>query len=107
MLLRRCYLIVVFVIAGCGGDGPTARSGPPQAAGTYTGGLYTILASLWSMLKRAHKDTFHKLSPKHLQRYVDEFAANQGIREMDTIDQMRHVVAGLVGRRLLYRDLTA
>ena len=24
--------------------------------------------SFWPMLKRAHKGTFHKLSPKHLQR---------------------------------------
>ena len=31
----------------------------------------------------------------------------QNIREMDTIDQMRHVVAGMVGRRLMYRDLVA
>ena len=30
--------------------------------------------SFWSMLKRAHKGTFHKMSPKHLQRYVNEFA---------------------------------
>ena len=30
--------------------------------------------SFWSMLKRAHKGTFHKLSPKHLDRYV------QGVR---------------------------
>ena len=29
------------------------------------------------------------------------------IRDMDTVDQMAHVVAGMVGRRLLYRDLTA
>ncbi len=26
--------------------------------------------SFWSMLKRAHKGTFHKISPKHLNRYV-------------------------------------
>ena len=26
------------------------------------------------MLKRAHKGTFHKISPKHLDRYVTEFA---------------------------------
>ena len=26
--------------------------------------------SFWSMLKRAHKGTFHKISPKHLDRYV-------------------------------------
>ena len=63
--------------------------------------------SFWSMLKRAHKGTFHKLSPKHLQRYVNEFAGRQNIRELDTIDQMAHIVAGLVGRRLLYRDLIA
>ena len=65
------------------------------------------IESFWSMLKRAHKGTFHKLSAKHLQRYVNEFAAKQNTRQMDTIDQMRHLVAGLVGRRLMYRDLTA
>ena len=30
--------------------------------------------SFWSMLKRAHKGTFHRLSAKHLQRYVNESA---------------------------------
>ena len=63
--------------------------------------------SFWSMLKRAHKGTFHKISPKHLQRYVNEFAGRHGIRDKDTIDQMHAVVAGMVGRRLLYRDLVA
>ena len=59
------------------------------------------------MLKRAHGSTFHELSAKHLQRYVDEFAAKQGIRELDTMEQTRHVVAELVGRLLLYRTLVA
>ena len=63
--------------------------------------------SFWSMLKRAHMGTFHKLSPKHLNRYVQEFAAKHNIREQDTLDQMRTVVAGLVGRNLLYRELIA
>ena len=63
------------------------------------------IESFWSMLKRAHKGTFHRLSPKHLQRYVNEFAGRHNIRDRDTIDQMTAVVAGLVGRRLLYRDL--
>ena len=61
--------------------------------------------SFWSMLKRAHKGTFHKISPKHLQRYVNEFAGRHGIRDADTIDQMQSVIAGMVGRRLMYRDL--
>ena len=65
------------------------------------------IESFWSMLKRAHKGTFHKISPKHMQRYVNEFAGRHGVREKDTIDQMNAVVAGMVGRRLMYRDLIA
>ena len=66
------------------------------------------IESFWSMLKRAHKGTFHKLSPKHLNRYVHEFAGKHNMRELDTLAQMTAtVVAALVGRRLLYRRLTA
>ena len=65
------------------------------------------MESFWSMLKRAHAGTFHKLSPKHLDRYVREFAGKHNVRDKDTIDQMRHVVAGLVGKRLMYRELVA
>ena len=38
------------------------------------------------MLKRAHKGVCHKLSAKHLQRYANEFAGRQNIRDKDTID---------------------
>ena len=63
--------------------------------------------SFWSMLKRAHKGVYHRLSAKHLQRYVSEFAGRHNIRELDTLAQMQHVVAAMVGRRLMYRDLIA
>ena len=65
------------------------------------------IESFWSMLKRAHDGTFHKISPKHLQRYVSEFAGKHNIRESGTLVQMRDTVARLVGRRLLYRRLVA
>ena len=65
------------------------------------------IESFWSMLKRAHKGTFHKISPKHLQRYVNEFAGKHNSRDQDTIDQMESMVAGMVGKRLSYRDLVA
>ena len=61
--------------------------------------------SFWSLLKRAHKGTFHNLSVKHLQRYVDEFAGRHNIREFDTIQQMVAVLEGMLGNRLRYRDL--
>ena len=65
------------------------------------------IESIWSMLKRAHKSTLHKLSHKHLQRYVNEFSGRHDVRELDTIVQMESVVIGLVGKRLMYRDLIA
>ncbi len=65
------------------------------------------IESFWAMLKRAHDGTFHKMSPKHLNRYVQEFAGKHNMRGLDALDQMRHVVARLVGRNLLYRRLIA
>ena len=59
------------------------------------------------MLKRAHMGTFHKMSPKHLDRYVTEFAGRQNVRENDTIDQLGAMVHGMEGKRLTYDELTA
>ena len=61
--------------------------------------------SLWSMLKRAHKGIYHKMSPKHLDRYVQEFAGRHNIRDKDTLAQMGEVVRGFEGKRLTYATL--
>lgn len=63
------------------------------------------IESFWATLKRAHKGTFHKISPKHLDRYIQEFASKHNMRDSGTLLQMRFTVAGLMGRNLLYRDL--
>ena len=78
-----------------------------HSVGEYVNGAASTngIESFWSMLKRAHKGTFHQLSPKHLQRYINEFAGRHNVREFDTIEQMRNVVAGMVGKRLMYRTL--
>ena len=63
------------------------------------------IESLWSMIKRAHNGTFHKLSPKHLDRYVQEFAGRHNLREQDTIDQIKSVRQGMESKRLTYKAL--
>lgn len=63
------------------------------------------MESFWSMLKRAHNGIFHKISPKHLNRYAQELAGMHNLRDRDTIDQMAFVVAGIVGKRVMYREL--
>ena len=96
-------------------DESRSYSGLPQhetvvhSRGEYVAGdCHTNgIESFWSMLKRAHKGTFHKISPKHMQRYVTEFAGRHNQRDADTIDQMAGLVRGMEGRRLRYADLVA
>ena len=64
------------------------------------------IEGFWSMFKRAYVGTYHKMSEKHLDRYVQEFAGRQCIRERHTAQQMCDVVAAWIGKRLLYADLT-
>lgn len=64
------------------------------------------MESFWSLLKRGFTGTYHKISPKHLHRYVDEFSGRHNDRPQDTIRQMGNLVRGAVGKRLKYADLT-
>ena len=63
------------------------------------------MKSFWATLCRAYMGTFHKISAKHLHRYVTDFAGRHGVRDMDTIGQMRHIAQAMAGKRLAYREL--
>ena len=78
-----------------------------HSIGEYVRGMAHVngMESFWSMMKRGFHGTYHRMSPKHLQRYVSEFAGRHNIRDRDTIDQMIATAAGLVGKRLQYREL--
>ena len=80
-----------------------------HSVGEYVSGMAHTngIESFWSMLKRAHKGVYHKISAKHLQRYVDEFAGRHGIRELDTLEQIGYVAKAMTGKRLSYQDLVA
>ena len=90
-------------------DGMENRESVKHSVGEYVRGMAHTngVESFWATLKRAHKGVYHSLSPKHLQRYVSQFAGRHNVRDMDTLEQMQHVLAGMVGRTLLYKDLVA
>ena len=80
-----------------------------HSIGEYVRGMAHTngIESFWSMLKRAHAGTYHKMSPKHLNRYVQEFAGRHNLRELDTLDQMGTVVRQMDLKRLPYEELVS
>ena len=80
-----------------------------HSVGEYVNGMIHTngVESFWSMVKRGHMGTYHHFSPKHLHRYVNEFAGRHNDRPSDTVDQMAAIARGMQGKRLRYQDLTA
>ena len=65
------------------------------------------IESFWAVLRRGYHGTFHKISPKHLHRYVNEFATRHNMRPQDTEAMMAETVARMIGKRLTYEALIA
>ena len=86
---------------------PRLRQAVKHSAGEYVDGMAHTngIESFWSMLKRGYQGTYHKLSVKHLDRYVNEFAGCHNQRPLDTIDQMSAMVRGMDAKRLTYEEL--
>jgi len=63
------------------------------------------IESFWALLKRGYHGTYHRMSEKHLGRYINEFAGRHNVRPLDTLDQMKLLIAGVVGKRLRYQEV--
>ena len=80
-----------------------------HSAGEYVTGEAHVngVEGFWSMFKRGFYGTYHKMSKKHLDRYVNEFTGRGNVRDLDTLKQMESAVQGMEGKRLRYVDLIA
>ena len=63
--------------------------------------------SAFSLLKRGIVGVYHQVSPKHLERYVDEFSfrLNEGNVKNHTMTRLNSFVKGTAGKRLTYKGL--
>ena len=78
-----------------------------HSVGEYVKGMAHTngIESHWALLKRGYMGVYHRMSVQHLHRYVNEFSGRHNVRPLDTIDQIRTVIAGMDGKRLRYEDL--
>ena len=63
------------------------------------------MESFWAALKRGHDGVYHRMSAKHLHRYVTEFEGRHNVRPLDTAEQMATMAANTVGKHLPYAEL--
>jgi transposase-like protein len=64
------------------------------------------LENFWSLLKRMIRGTYIHLAPFHLQKYLDEESFRFNERLGNDGQRFLRVLAGIVGRRLTYKELT-
>jgi transposase-like protein len=82
-----------------------------HGAGEYARGNVTTngIESVFAVLKRGLTGVYHHASPKHLGRYVNEFAfrLNEGDVKRHTLARLDSFIANSAGKRLTYEALVA
>lgn len=76
------------------------KAGQYVNSGFHTNGI----ENFWSLLKRGIIGIFHQVSPQHLQRYCDEFAARYNTRRIKDHERFEIAVQNSQGR-LKYNQL--
>ena len=87
------------------------RESVNHSVGEYVRGIANVngIESFWASVSAGYKGIFTKISKKHMQRYLDEFCHRHNRRtdSMDTVDMMKLIGLGMLGKHLRCRDLIA
>lgn len=80
-----------------------------HGAGEYVRGNVHIngMESFWVLLRRGYHGTYRRMSPKHLHRFVNEFAGRLNERFRDAVDMMAVLAGHMVGKGFTYAQLVA
>ena len=72
-------------------NGLENRSWVNHSVGQYVSGQAHTngMESFWALLKRGYHGTYHKMSRKHLPRYVAEFEGRHNQRPLDDVERSR------------------
>ncbi len=72
-------------------NGIPNRESVKHCVGEYVSGQAHIngMESFWALLKRGYYGTYHKMSVRHLPKYINEFEGGHNARSSDTLQQMR------------------
>lgn len=67
------------------------------------------IESVFAVLKRGLHGVYHHASPKHLHRYVGEFAFRLGDGDVSrhTMERLASLFSAAIGKRLTYAELIA
>ncbi len=81
-----------------------------HADGEYSrNGVSTnAVESVFAVLRRGLHGVYHKASPKHMHRYVDEFTwrLNEGNVKRHSLDRLDSLVDCVTGKQISYKKLT-
>lgn len=96
-------------------DGNTAYSGLTKfrheivrhSVGEYVRGKAHTngVESFWALLKRGYYGVFHKMSEKHLHRYINEFTTRWNFGQQETMTKVNTVMGGGIGVVMPYKRL--
>lgn len=65
------------------------------------------IESFWSLLKRGYYGVYHYMSPKHLKRYIHEFAYRHNTSKVETMDFIGDTITKMIGKRIMYCELVS